>query len=867
MKRKLQEKKEDKKQNLAPKRLKQILNQNKIKPFLISPKGKGRKTKKFQINKTHSMEEISNIPKNTERTKTVMNKKILNNSMEELDYLNFSEIDLDIYNKNSSFGEDIFDPKYYCLNKEEKKQIVQNRYNMVDTSFDTIKTEFLMTEHGDDYIDSDKNILLKTPSTICNYYEKSEIYSEKKNENKNKNKNNDKQKISEFKKLPKNKSIQIPKNKMNLNLNNNIINYNNPINSNRIKPSKNFSSSNIKITQNNNNHTNTNFYKFKGSSCNNTIVGSRKKLKNATSILKKMNKDSKKNIYSEIKNKNNLMKNYLKGNLDKHISKNRINSNAKNTKKKSFSMKNYFGPDITSKISPNNKILSNSNYTNNNDLTSYLIKKKSIPTLMKSVKEMKENISNTNINNYSNKNDSHLNIYNNYNYSGSPNELIEINQNDKNQVQQKPIMLCLDKTKFNEYFVTSIISNSEKKGKQKNSTNSNNNKDKNKDNDKNNNKDKDKNIEDFDKDYFNFNNNINENYTGRNNPKYNFMNMKKDIIVKRKKLNKTNYGNTNYCIKSIGNNIEINNKTNTTYSNYKNDKPIIKVNLKKHIKSSTELMKFVNVDSTNKNKKNKITQNNNSILSACTKHSINTSQIIINEIISKKKILNSPSHSKNNTILKISKTLKENNNILNKIKTTPKYNKINKGEGFSSLEKKNYVGSNNKGYYSLKYELSMKNNSSNAIKNKFSKNSFKPKTQSDIKTNKYSIKEDNLSKKSNKENMQSNGNEYGMDERVKQKLLDRMNKVSKNNYGIWGGSACVPKNGEETFSDIMKSPYKDCLFGNNFYCNKKIISNENSKNDEKDLSKKDKSNDIKSQREIKVIKEYRAFSSSCNNYN
>lgn len=51
---------------------------------------------------------------------------------------------------------------------------------MVDTSFDTIKTEFLMTEHGDDYIDSDKNILLKTPSTICNYYEKSEIYSEKK---------------------------------------------------------------------------------------------------------------------------------------------------------------------------------------------------------------------------------------------------------------------------------------------------------------------------------------------------------------------------------------------------------------------------------------------------------------------------------------------------------------------------------------------------------------------------------------------------------------------------------------------------------------------------------------------------------------
>ena len=103
-------------------------------------------------------------------------------------------------------------------------------------------------------------------------------------------------------------------------------------------------------------------------------------------------------------------------------------------------------------------------------------------------------------------------------------------------------------------------------------------------------------------------------------------------------MKKTNCGNTNYCINSIGNNIEINNKTNTTYCNYENDKPIIKVNLKKHIKSSIELMKFVNVDSTNKNKKNKITENNNSILCASSRHSINTSQIIIYEIINKKNI-------------------------------------------------------------------------------------------------------------------------------------------------------------------------------------------------------------------------------------
>ena len=82
-----------------------------------------------------------------------------------------------------------------------------------------------------------------------------------------------------------------------------------------------------------------------------------------------------------------------------------------------------------------------------------------------------------------------------------------------------------------------------------------------------------------------------------------------------------------------------------------------------------------------------------------------------------------------------------------------------------------------------------------------------------------------------------------------------------------GGSTFVPKNEEETFEEIMKSPHKDYFFENNFYCNKKIISNENSKNDEKDLSKKDKNNDKKSQREIKIIKEYRAFNSSYNNYN
>ena len=791
------------KHRFVPKKLKQILNKNKIKPIEI--RTKVNKMKKMKISKTHSMENITNKSKNTTREKPPKPKTIFNSSMEDLDYLNFSKIDIDYYKKNSSLEEDIFNPKYYNKNKN-KKEIVQNRYNMIDTSFDTLKSKNIRIDSENDYIDTANKILLQTPSTICNYYEKSEISTEQKNKNE-KLRNNEKK--VKYKKL-KNKSIQIPNN----NINNNIINNNYPIYSNRIKPPKNFSSSNI--TQNNNSHTKNNFYKSKGNSTTNNMKGgSKKKIKEdaSSSMLKKKNKDIKNNIlFNRVKNQNNLMKNYINNN----IYKSKTNSNISLNKKKSFSTKNYLG-NITSQILPNNKDLgfSNCNITYNNDISNYNKKKRNISNILKSTKE---NIKNNII-----KND--INIIMNYNQQDI--------QNDKGQNIQKPIMLCLNKTKFNSYFITPTSSNSDKKDKQKNSTNSNNN-------------DLDK-----DKDFLNIKNNITENYTGRNNQS-SFNNIRKDIIVKRKKLNKTN-NNGNSCTKSIASNINI----NTTFSNYQNDKPIIKVNLKKHMKSSSELIKFINVDTKNKNDKNSKSKNNKSFVNTCTKGSINTSQVI-KELLNKKKILKSPLQTKNNSTLKISKTSKENNSkTTNKIKTTPKYNKIQKRETYSTIEKKSYVDSNQKGYYSLKYELNLKNNNSNINKNK-SKNSFKPKTQSDIKVNNYKLKEDEHSKKNNKEN-KDNNNGYGMDKRVKQKLLDRMNKVSKNNQGyIWGGNLAVKKKMQETFSGIIKSPNKDYLFNNNFCCGNKIISNENSKNEEKDFEKKEKFNDKRNQKEIIIIKEYKA---------
>ena len=841
----MKQKKEKQKPKLVQKKLKQILNKNKSKPIEI--RTKVNKMEKMHISKTNSMENI-NKSKNTARVKSSNPQKIFNNSMEELDYLNFSDLDIDLFKKNSSFEEDIFNPKYYAKNKREgKNQIVQNRYNMIDTSFDTIKSVNIITDSCDDYIDANKNKLLKTPSTICNYYDKSEISSEQKKKNKSKtncinmHKNNKKEKEAtkeeekemdnekkiKFKKL-KNKSIQIPNN----NKNHNIINNNQPMYSNRTnraQPPKTFSSSNIKLTQNNNSNkkNNNNFYNNKkGNTTSNFMPRSKKIVKEevSSSILKKRNTEMKSNIYSKIKNQNNLMKNYLKSGVDK----NKNNPNNIN-KKKSFSTKNYSGAgNITSQILQNKKGFTNINFTYNKDMSNYINKKKNEQNLLKSLNEQKNEKGNRN-------ND----ILNNENDKESPKQEDIIPQK-----QQKPIMLCLDKSKFNMYFITSTNSNSDKK----NLSNSK--------------------KEDIGKnsDYLNIkiNNNIaldsdNYNYTGRN-VQNSFNTRKKDIIVKRKKLNKTNT-NINPCTKSINSNMNINTNTNTntTFTNNQNDKPIIKVNLKKHIKSSSELIKFINVDIKNKNNKNP--KNNKSFVSTCTRGSINTSQVV-KELLSKKKILKSPSQINNNT-LKISKTMKENN--LNKIKTTPKYNKIYRGDNFSTLEKKSYIRSNQKGYYSIKYELNLKNNNNSNIsksKNKLIKNSFKPKTQSDIKVNKYKIKEEENSKKSNKENKENkdNNNDYGMDKRVKQKLLDRMNKVSKNNFGyIWGGNLGLPKKDvPEIFYDVMKSPNKDYLLGNNFYYNNKIISNENSKNDERDFDKKDNINDKRNKKEITIIKEYNA---------
>jgi hypothetical protein len=161
---------------------------------------------------------------------------------------------------------------------------------------------------------------LETPSTICNYYEKSENYSEEKNINVNK-KNYYFNKNFEYKKL-RNKSIQIPSYYFNNNFNNHPI-YSNR---NRLKSSKNDSSSNIKRTQNDYSQTKTNFYNPKANSAFNKIKRfSKEKMKEdiSSSMLKKRNADKTNYLFfHKIKNKNNLMNNYIN-----YIEKNKNNLN------------------------------------------------------------------------------------------------------------------------------------------------------------------------------------------------------------------------------------------------------------------------------------------------------------------------------------------------------------------------------------------------------------------------------------------------------------------------------------------------------------------------------------------------------------
>ena len=565
-------------QKIIPKQIKKMVNNNNPKE---SDKRNNYNKKKLLISKTLSMENLSTGQKYTTRQKSSISGNIFNNSVEEFDYLNFSDIDIDLIKKITSYEKDIFKPELYTKNQDYKKDIVQNRYNIIDTSFDTNLQEEDLNKTEDEYIEINKNILIKTPSTICNYYD---MDSDKKNI-KNKNIEDKKNKIS------KNKQIQIT--------NKSIINYNNPIYTNRIKQTKHNSSSNINLPQNSKriySNTNVGFYKNKKNSNNiNSNVTKIKSKEVMTPITNDRNKKKIKKVNSQIKtNYNNLMKSYLDSNK-KYNNKTHSNKN-----EKYLSIKKY-SEYIATKVTKNDKKNSYCNFTFNNDITTHINRKQNIQELFDSIKEIKETINN-NLN---------------------QNTLNESNENKDNQniIHQKPIMLCLNKPKFNSYFKTPKNSNSDKKTKATTTS-----------------------VNQYKSINLGNNNIILPNYTGRN-YQQSSESTRRDIVVKRKDKGKKKDNGClyiNYCMKSINSNMNMNNKNNDnnsakmniTFHNYINDcidKPLIRVNLKKHIKSSSQLMKFVNVNSKhNKTKSNKKTETKNKIKNS---RSLFNNKLIIKNII------------------------------------------------------------------------------------------------------------------------------------------------------------------------------------------------------------------------------------------
>ena len=740
--------------------------------------------------------------------KSYTNRSQNNNTFLELDYLNFSRIDIGLRKLNSSFDEDMFNSKIFI---KEKKELVSNRYNGIESSsIDNSKNDTNINlnsnKKDDNYIKESKEKLLKTPSTLCNYYGDSEApTSQKKNSEKNELRKN----LNKLHEESKNDEIDY----ITVNKRQNIVNW-------KLKDS-------IKILKNKEKEKEEKTLNENKKELDKLILDIKKDFaKNQSQKQKQKSKNNNNinnnNYYSEIPYKNNLMKNYLNSNINKRKNSYNMSSSKKND---IFKNMNNIPKEITKTLK----------YTNNNSTKSFHIQNNT--TCMNT-----NNLKNTNIINNTqdinsliktNFNNTVVEImsaqnmvnkqYNNKKANNTTNGIYYINSTNKNYKQsskhygQKPIILCYDQMKYDSYFVTPKNTKKITKGKVLTSNKSNK-------------------IE---------NNSGNTNWTTNNKNNSNNNNLKKN--------NNNNYNivvNTLLKTKNKSFNKNINNKNieyNKYYTNlnpkFLNNTNTIerrKLNLKTNNKSSSILIR----QNGHLPKKIKSNSSMNTILKLLNSGAKKNSQLL-QDLLSKVSYSNSNTKSplkkyKSNNTLKISKTLTEHN-ILNRMQVTPKYNKIPKsGNAFTTMIKRNiYIGSNCKSKNGTeKHKIKYHNSSVKKNNNQFfgSNNNYKDilgnlfnhKTQSDFKTNKYFLL--NNSNINNNEN-----NEYGLDKHIKQKLLDRMNKATNNwNYVFKANNKNVKNNKNsnkkiliENLSEIMMSPDK-----NDFINNNTIISDESE--DEKD---------------------------------
>jgi hypothetical protein len=168
-----------KKKDMSKPKMQPLLKKNRVlKPIKsrasnYNSKKNEQKIPKSKISKKKvRIRSMSAVAKEEPKIEQIKLSNSLNNSL-ELDYLNFTQIDL--FKLNQSFEGDIFTPNYNSNNKNNRDKIILNRY---EDSISTINDNSNITYTNN--LDNEnlekiknKDFLADTPSTICNYYEQS----------------------------------------------------------------------------------------------------------------------------------------------------------------------------------------------------------------------------------------------------------------------------------------------------------------------------------------------------------------------------------------------------------------------------------------------------------------------------------------------------------------------------------------------------------------------------------------------------------------------------------------------------------------------------------------------------------------------
>ena len=345
--------------------------------------------------------------RNRQKYKSMSEKKFLN--LEENKLLT-NTLELDYLN----FSQMIIEDKYLSnsFDEYENNKKINNRYEDCDTSLDTVQIEKeIENKHNEE--------LNKTPSTVCNYYTNSELNSSNKkcDEDIKNNLNPVHKQISIINKIENNNN----NNKIEKNNNNNKIENNNK-NLNEIKNKKNLQNKGMAFIKVN---------------------------------RKKFDQPMNKKPINNIQKNNNIKKNLKKEKEKKEEQKNNYpNTNFYNGK---TLLKNYINSPVLSK-----------NKNKNNTLISGQSNNKMIKCRTASMDCLKYTFKSHSNSVYSN-NNSIIKV----NQNNSNHNLVYMNNEKikKKLTQQKPIMLCFDQIKYDNYFISPTNNNKIIDNKKKTLTN------------------------------------------------------------------------------------------------------------------------------------------------------------------------------------------------------------------------------------------------------------------------------------------------------------------------------------------------------------------------------------------------------------